>query len=68
MVAEQSNNFTDEQSFQWMSHVQQAIESIHQVVVYGILLVAPSGLPKVSGMFRHREAGESDLETSYEWF
>ncbi|KAL5259725.1 hypothetical protein ACHWQZ_G009983 [Mnemiopsis leidyi] len=48
VVAEQSNNFTDEQSFQWMSHVQQAIESIHQVVVYGILLVAPSGLPKHS--------------------
>ncbi|XP_063679406.1 disco-interacting protein 2 homolog C-like isoform X7 [Bolinopsis microptera] len=48
VVAEQSNNFSDEQSFQWMSHVQQAIESIHQVVVYGILLVAPSGLPKCS--------------------
>ena len=54
MVAEQSNNFTDEQSFQWMSHVQQAIESIHHAVVYGILLVPPSGLPKVIGtIFYH---------------
>ena len=51
VVAEQCSSFNDEQSFQWMSHVQQAIESIHQLVVYGILLLPPSQLPKVIHFF-----------------
>lgn len=36
------------QSFQWMSRVLQAVDSIHQVGVYCLALVPPNYLPKVS--------------------
>ena len=35
------------QSFQWMSRVLQAVDSIHQVGVYCLALVPPNYLPKV---------------------
>lgn len=34
------------QSFQWMSRVLQAIDSIHQVGIYCLALVPPNHLPK----------------------
>jgi hypothetical protein len=34
------------QSFQWMSRVLQAVDSIHQVGIYCLVLVNPNCLPK----------------------
>jgi hypothetical protein len=34
------------QSFQWMSRVLQAVDSIHQVGIYCLALVPPNSLPK----------------------
>ena len=34
------------QSFQWMSRVLQAVDSIHQVGIYCLALVPPNHLPK----------------------
>jgi len=34
------------QSFQWMSRVLQAVDSIHQVGIYCLALVPPNYLPK----------------------
>lgn len=47
IVAEQKPGVTEEDSFQWMSRVLQAIDSIHQVGVYCLALVPPNQLPKV---------------------
>ena len=41
------NLFLVFQSFQWMSRVLQAVDSIHQVGVYCLALVPPNYLPKV---------------------
>ncbi|XP_019730595.1 disco-interacting protein 2 homolog C [Hippocampus comes] len=46
VVAEQRPDSTEEDSFQWMSRVLQAIDGIHQVGVYCLVLVAPNTLPK----------------------
>ncbi|PAA59847.1 hypothetical protein BOX15_Mlig011991g1 [Macrostomum lignano] len=46
VVAEQRPDATEEQSFQWMSHVLQAVDSIHQVGVYCIALAPPNSLPR----------------------
>jgi len=35
------------QSFQWMSRVLQAVDTIHQVGIYCLALVPPNYLPKV---------------------
>ena len=49
VVAEQKPNCTDEEAFTWMNSVVPAIDSIHGVNLYGIVLVAPGRLPRVSG-------------------
>ncbi|XP_041102838.1 disco-interacting protein 2 homolog C isoform X5 [Polyodon spathula] len=46
IVAEQRPDSTEEDSFQWMSRVLQAIDSIHQVGVYCLALVPANTLPK----------------------
>ncbi|XP_068751269.1 disco-interacting protein 2 homolog A-like isoform X2 [Montipora capricornis] len=48
VVAEQRPQCTEEESFQWMSHVLPAVDSIHNVGIYCLCLVAPGGLPKTS--------------------
>ncbi|XP_015841700.3 disco-interacting protein 2 homolog A isoform X6 [Peromyscus maniculatus bairdii] len=46
LVAEQRPDASEEDSFQWMSCVLQAIDSIHQVGVYCLALVPANTLPK----------------------
>uniref|UniRef100_A0AAR2L3B1 DMAP1-binding domain-containing protein n=1 Tax=Pygocentrus nattereri TaxID=42514 RepID=A0AAR2L3B1_PYGNA len=46
VVAEQRPDSTEEESFQWMSRVLQAIDGIHQVGVYCLALVPSNTLPK----------------------
>lgn len=46
VVAEQRPDVSEEDSFQWMSRVLQAIDSIHQVGVYCLALVPANTLPK----------------------
>ncbi|RWS16896.1 hypothetical protein B4U79_00187 [Dinothrombium tinctorium] len=46
VIAEQRPECTEEESFQWMSRVLQAVDSIHQVGVYCLSLVPPNYLPK----------------------
>ncbi|RWS31013.1 disco-interacting protein 2-like protein, partial [Leptotrombidium deliense] len=46
VIAEQRPECTEEESFQWMSRVLQAVDSIHQVGVYCLCLVPPNYLPK----------------------
>lgn len=47
IIAEQRPDCPEEESFQWMSRVLQAVDSIHQVGVYCLALVPPNYLPKV---------------------
>ncbi|XP_023209303.1 disco-interacting protein 2 homolog B-A-like isoform X3 [Xiphophorus maculatus] len=46
IVAEQRPDASEEDSFQWMSRVLQAIDSIHQVGLYCLALVSANTLPK----------------------
>ncbi|CAH1179512.1 unnamed protein product [Phaedon cochleariae] len=46
VVAEQRPDCSEEESFQWMSRVLQAVDSIHQVGLYCLALVPPNYLPK----------------------
>uniref|UniRef100_A0AAY4ACQ2 DMAP1-binding domain-containing protein n=1 Tax=Denticeps clupeoides TaxID=299321 RepID=A0AAY4ACQ2_9TELE len=46
VIAEQRPEATEEESFQWMSRVLQAIDGIHQVGVYCLALVPSNMLPK----------------------
>uniref|UniRef100_A0A8C1SX99 Disco-interacting protein 2 homolog A n=1 Tax=Cyprinus carpio TaxID=7962 RepID=A0A8C1SX99_CYPCA len=46
VVAEQRPDASEEDSFQWMSRVLQAIDSIHQAGVYCLALVPANTLPK----------------------
>ncbi|XP_038643560.1 disco-interacting protein 2 homolog A-like isoform X2 [Scyliorhinus canicula] len=46
LAAEQRPDASEEDSFQWMSRVLQAIDSIHQVGVYCLALVPANTLPK----------------------
>uniref|UniRef100_A0A8C5ED02 DMAP1-binding domain-containing protein n=1 Tax=Gouania willdenowi TaxID=441366 RepID=A0A8C5ED02_GOUWI len=46
VVAEQRPDASEEDSFQWMSRVLQAIDSIHQIGVYCLALVPANTLPK----------------------
>ena len=48
VIAEQRPDCTEEESFQWMSRVLQAVDSIHQVGIYCLSLVPPNNLPKTS--------------------
>jgi hypothetical protein len=47
IIAEQRPDCPEEESFQWMSRVLQAVDSIHQVGVFCLALVPPNYLPKV---------------------
>ena len=49
IVAEQKANCSEDESFQWMSHVLPAVDTVHSVGVYCLCLVPPNGLPKSSG-------------------
>uniref|UniRef100_A0A8C2H1H2 Disco-interacting protein 2 homolog A n=1 Tax=Cyprinus carpio TaxID=7962 RepID=A0A8C2H1H2_CYPCA len=46
VVAEQRPDASEEDSFQWMSRVLQAIDSIHQAGVYCLALVPANTLPR----------------------
>ncbi|KAG5274410.1 hypothetical protein AALO_G00135840 [Alosa alosa] len=46
IIAEQRPDASEEDSFQWMSRVLQAIDSIHQVGLYCLALVPANTLPK----------------------
>ncbi|XP_041928744.1 disco-interacting protein 2 homolog C-like isoform X2 [Alosa sapidissima] len=46
VIAEQRPEATEEESFQWMSRVLQAMDSLHQVGVYCLALVSPNSLPR----------------------
>ncbi|XP_065163963.1 disco-interacting protein 2 isoform X5 [Atheta coriaria] len=46
VIAEQRPDCSEEESFQWMSRVIQAVDSIHQVGIYCLALVPPNYLPK----------------------
>ncbi|XP_060875972.1 disco-interacting protein 2 isoform X1 [Metopolophium dirhodum] len=46
VIAEQRPECSEEESFQWMSRVLQAVDSIHQVGLYCLALVPPNYLPK----------------------
>ncbi|RUS70530.1 hypothetical protein EGW08_021709, partial [Elysia chlorotica] len=46
IIAEQRQDCAEEESFQWMSRVLQAVDSIHQVGVYCLALVPQNYLPK----------------------
>ncbi|CAG7718035.1 unnamed protein product [Allacma fusca] len=46
VIAEQRPDCSEEESFQWMSRVLQAVDSIHQVGIYCLVLVNPNCLPK----------------------
>ncbi|PAV86258.1 hypothetical protein WR25_16789 [Diploscapter pachys] len=65
IVAEQKAGCSEEDSFNWMNRVLQAIEAIHSVGIYCIALVPPNQLPKaplggihVSETKQRFEAGE----------
>jgi len=53
----------DCQSYEWMSRVLQAVDSIHQVGIYCLALVPPNCLPKVSHMLHLYEYIFSDYVT-----
>ncbi|KAL5290225.1 DIP2 family protein [Megaselia abdita] len=46
VIAEQRPECSEEESFQWISRVLQAVDSIHQVGIYCLALVPPNHLPK----------------------
>ena len=47
VVAEQKPNCSDEEAFTWMNSVVPAVESIHGVNLYAIVLLSPGKLPRV---------------------
>ncbi|CAJ0561971.1 unnamed protein product, partial [Mesorhabditis spiculigera] len=46
VVCEQKPHTTEDDAFQWMGRVMQAVESIHHVSIYCLALVVPNQLPK----------------------
>lgn len=48
IVAEQRPDIAEDECFQWMSRVLQAVDSIHQVGVYCLALCPANTLPKVN--------------------
>jgi hypothetical protein len=51
IVAEQRPDIGEDECFQWMSRVLQAVDSIHQVGVYCLALCPANTLPKVIEIF-----------------
>ncbi|PFX26048.1 Disco-interacting protein 2-like C [Stylophora pistillata] len=65
VVAEQRPQCTEEESFQWMSHVLPSVDSIHNVGIYCLCLVASNGLPKTSsGAVHIHETRQKFMEGS----
>ncbi|XP_049292775.1 disco-interacting protein 2 isoform X4 [Anopheles funestus] len=65
VIAEQRPDCSEEESFQWMSRVLQAVDSIHQVGIYCLALVPPNHLPKTPlGGIHLTEARRRFLEGS----
>ncbi|KAK3604584.1 hypothetical protein CHS0354_005416 [Potamilus streckersoni] len=65
IIAEQRPDCSEEESFQWMSRVLQAVDSIHQTGVFCLALVPPNYLPKtpLGGIHLH-ETRKKFLEGS----
>lgn len=53
VIAEQRPECTEDESFQWMSRVLQAIDCIHHVGIYCLALVNPNQLPKTPSGWIH---------------
>ena len=49
VVGEQKPNCTDEEAFTWMNSVVPAVETIHGINLYGIVLVSNNQLPRGAG-------------------
>ena len=65
VVAEQKPNCTDEEAFTWMNSMVPAVESIHSVNVYGIVLVSAGRLPRgANGLVQVHEAKQHFLDGS----
>ena len=65
VVAEQKPSCTDEDAFTWMNSVVPAVESIHGVNLYGIVLVAPGRLPRgANGLVQVHETKQHFVEGS----
>lgn len=65
IFAEQRPECTEEESFQWMSKVLQAVDCIHKVGIYCLALVHPNQLPKTpSGGIHLSEVRRKFLEGS----
>uniref|UniRef100_A0A8C4QYM6 Uncharacterized protein n=1 Tax=Eptatretus burgeri TaxID=7764 RepID=A0A8C4QYM6_EPTBU len=46
VVTEQMPHATEEETFQWMTHLIQAVETIHQLNLYSVMLVPADSLPR----------------------
>ena len=65
VVAEQKPNCTDEEAFTWMNSVVPAVESIHGVNIYGIVLVSAGRLPRgANGLVQVHETKQHFLSGS----
>lgn len=65
VIAEQRPECTEDESFQWMSRVLQAIDCIHHVGIYCLALVNSNQLPKTpSGWIHLSEVRRKFLEGS----
>lgn len=66
VIAEQRPDCSEEESFQWMSRVLQAVDSIHQVGIYCLALVPPNHLPKTPlGMPCGQHSAASAQQSSF---
>ncbi len=52
VVGEQKPNCTDEEASTWMNSFVPAVESIHGVNLYGIVLVGNGQLPRGAGVIK----------------
>ena len=62
VVAEQRPDCSEEESFQWMSRVLQAVDSIHQVGLYCLALVPHNHLPKVLVLYTKYFHGKNNYK------
>ena len=63
VVAEQKPNCTDEEAHTWMNSVVPAVESIHGVNLYGLVLVGSHSLPRgANGLVQVHETKQNFVE------
>ena len=63
VVEEQKRNCTDEEAFTWMNSMVPAVESIHGVNIYGIVLTSTGRLPRgANGLVQVHEMKQHFLE------